>query len=57
MWHHCIKMGFRKIANVLNTTSDDKDFQALLLKNGLKIMINQEESTILAKKLELKHQC
>ena len=50
-------MGFRKIANVLNTTSDDKDFQALLLKNGLKIMINQEESTILAKKLELKHQC
>ena len=57
MWHHCIKMGFRKIANALNTTSDDKDFQALLLKNGLKIMINQEESTILAKKLELKHQC
>ena len=57
MWHHCIKMGFQKIANVLNTTSDDKDFQDLLLKNGLKIMINQEESTILAKKLELKHQC
>ena len=31
--------------------------QGLLLKNGLKFMINQKKITILTKKLELKHQC
>ena len=29
----------------------------MLLRNGLKFMINQKKITILAKKLELKHQC
>ena len=32
-------------------------YQDLLLKNGLKYMINQEEIIMLKKKLELKHQC
>ena len=31
-------------------------YQELLLKNGLKFMINQEEITMLTKKLEVKHQ-
>ena len=34
-----------------------KIYQDLLLKNGLKFMINQKKITTLAKKLELKHQC
>ena len=54
MWHYCIKMEFQKIVNFLDTTSDNID---LLLKNGLKFMINQEEITMLIKKLESKHQC
>ena len=29
----------------------------MLLRNGLKFMINQKKITILTKKLELKHQC
>ena len=49
----CIKMEFQKIVNFLDTTSDNID---LLLKNGLKFMINQEEITMLIKKLESKHQ-
>ena len=50
-------MEFQKIANFLNTTSDIKIYQDLLLKNGLQFMINQEEITMLTKKLESKHQC
>ena len=34
-----------------------KIYQDLLLKNGFKFMINQEEITMLTKKLESKHQC
>ena len=33
----------------------EKRFQNLLLKNGLKSMINEEEITMLIKKLESKH--
>ena len=50
----CIKMEFQKIANFLSTTPGDKD---LLLKNGLKFMINQKKVTFLIKKLESKCQC
>ena len=50
-------MEFQKIVNLFDTTFDDKDYQDLLLKNGLKFMINQKKITILTKKLELKHQC
>ena len=34
-----------------------KIYQDLLLKNGLKFMIDQKKITTLTKKLELKHQC
>ena len=50
-------MEFQKIVNLLGTTSDDKDLPRFLLKNGLKVMINQEEIIQSTMKLELKHQC
>ena len=52
-----IKTEFQEIVNLLDTTSDDKDLPRFVTKNGLKFMINQEEITMLIKKLELKHQC
>ena len=51
----CIKIEFQKIANLFDTTFDDKD---LLLKNGLKFMINLMKKILtLTKKLELIYQC
>ena len=50
----CIKLECQKTTNFLDTTSDDKIYQDLLLKNGLKFM---EEIKMSIKKLELKHQC
>ena len=48
MCHYCIKMGFQKITNFLDTTSDDKDLPRFV--TGLKFMINQEEIIMLTKK-------
>ena len=51
----CIKIEFQKIANLFDTTFDDKD---LLLKNGLKFMINLMKKILtLTTKLDLKYQC
>ena len=50
-------MDFKKITNILDITSDNKDLPKFLLKNGLKFMINQKEITMLIKKLEFKIQC
>ena len=50
-------MEFQKITNFLNINFDNKDYQYLLPKNGLKFMINQKEITMLIRKLELKLQC
>ena len=51
----CIKIEFQKIANLFDATFDDKD---LLLKNGLKFMINLMKKILtLTKKLDLKYQC
>ena len=50
-------MEFQKIVNFLDTTSDNKIYQSLLLKNGLKFIINHKEITMLIKKLGLKRQC
>ena len=57
MYCHCIKMEFQKIVNLFGTTFDDKDYQDLSLKNGLKFTIDQKKITALTKKLESKHQC
>ena len=56
MCHYCIKKEFQKIANFLDTTFDDKGVPRFPKKNRLKFMINQEEITMLIKKLELKRQ-
>ena len=51
-------MEFKKIANLLDTTFDDKDLPRFVTKNRLKFMVKEEEIiTMLTKKLELKHQC
>ena len=50
-------MEFQKIVNFLDTTSNNKDLSKLLLKNGLKFVINHKEIMMLIKKLESKHQC
>ena len=48
-------MEFQKIVNFLDTTSDNKDYQNLLLKSGLKFMINHKKIMMLTNKLESKH--
>ena len=50
-------MEFEKLVNFLDTIFNDKDLPRFVTKNGLKSMINQEEITMLIKKLEPKHQC
>ena len=50
-------MEFQKIVNFLDTTLMTKIYQDLLLKNGLKFVINQKKIAMLIKKLESKHQC
>ena len=52
-----MKMEFQKITDFLDVTSDNKIYQNLLLKNGLKFMINQKKIITQIKKLELKLQC
>ena len=53
----CLKMEFQNITNFLDITSGDNNLPTFVTKNGLKFMVNQEEITMLIKKLELKHQC
>ena len=56
-YFHCIKIEFKKLQIFLIQPLMIKIYQDLLLKNGLKYVINQEEITMSIKKLELKHQC
>ena len=37
MWHHCLKMEFQKIANFLDTTSDDKDLPRFVTKKWVEV--------------------
>ena len=50
-------MEFQKLQIFLISALITKIYQNLLLKRGLKFMINQEEMMMLIKKLELKLQC
>ena len=50
-------MEFQKILNLLDTIPHDKDLARFVTKNGLKLLINQEEIIESTKKLELKKQC
>ena len=49
-------MEFQKSTNFLDTTFDGKDLPRFVTKNGLKFMINQEDITMLIKKLDSKRQ-
>ena len=57
LFWHCIKMEYKKIVNLLDTVSDDKDLPRFVTKNGLRFMINQKDITMSTKKLELKNHC
>ena len=37
MWHHCIKMEFRKIVIFLDTTSDEKDLPRFATKKWIEV--------------------
>ena len=50
-------MEYKKIVNLLDTVSDDKDLPRFVTKNGLRFMINQKDITMSTKKLELKNHC
>ena len=50
-------MEFKKIVNLLDITSDNKDLPRYVTKKWIKFMINQKKITTLTKKLKLKHQC
>ena len=56
MWHHCIKMEFQKNANFLDITSDDKDLPKFVTKKWIEVYDQSGGTTMLTKKLELKHQ-
>ena len=49
-------MEFKKIVNLLATTSYDTDLLRIATKKWIEVDVNQEEITMLTKKLELKHQ-
>ena len=52
--HHCIKMEFQKIVNLIGITSDDKDLPRFITNKWIEV--NQKKITMLTKKLKLKHQ-
>ena len=55
MWHHCLKMEFQKIANFLDTTSDDKDLPRFVTKKWIKVYDQSEKNYNVNK--EIRHQC
>ena len=57
MCHYCIKMGFQKITNFLDTTSDDKYLPRFVTKKWIKVYDQSRRNYNANKKIELKHQC
>ena len=54
MWHHCIKREFQKIANFLNTTSDDKDLPRFVTKTWIEVYDQPEENCNVNKEIRIK---
>ena len=54
MWYDCIKMEFQKIANFLNTTSDDKDLPRFVTKKWIEIYNQSEKNYIVNKEIRNK---
>ena len=50
-------MKFQKIANFLDTTSDDKDLPRFFNKKWVEVYDESRENYNLIKELESKHQC
>ena len=54
MWHHCIKREFQKIANFLNTTSDDKDLPKFVTKIWIEVYDQSEGNYNVNKEIRIK---
>ena len=54
MWHHCIKMKFQKIANFLDTTSDDKDLPRFVTKKWIEVYDQSEGNYNVNKEIRIK---
>ena len=54
VWHHYIKMEFQKIANFLNTTSDDNDLPRFLITKWIEIYDQSEKNYNPNKEIRIK---
>ena len=54
MWYHCIKMELHKIANFLNTTSDDKDLPRFVTKKWIEVYDQSEGNYNVNKEIRIK---
>ena len=54
MLHHCIKMEFQKIINLLGTTSDDKDLPRFITKKWIEIYEQSEKKYNPNKEIRIK---
>ena len=54
MWYDCIKMEFQKIANFLNTTSDDKDLPRFVTKKWIEVYDQSEGNYDVNKEIRIK---
>ena len=54
MWYDCIKMEFQKIANFLNTTSDDKDLPRFVTKKWIEVYDQSEKNYNPNKEIRIK---
>ena len=56
MWHLCIKMEFKKIANFLNTTADDKDLPRFVTKKCIEVYDQPKKNYNPNKEIRIKRQ-
>ena len=54
MWHHCIKMEFKKIENFLDTTFDDKDLPRFVTKKWIEVYDQSEGNYNVNKEIRIK---
>ena len=54
MWHHCMKIEFQKIANCLDTTSDDKDLPRFVTKKWIEVYDQSEGNYNVSKEIRIK---
>ena len=54
MWFYCIKMGFQKITNFLDTTPDDKNLPRFITKKWIGVYDQSEENYSVNKEIRIK---